>query len=60
MGDVIRITNEADLTLIKLKHEAFIKYGKKVFKNHLNDWIISQYPKTANFETEFVNWLNKK
>jgi hypothetical protein len=55
---VIRISNEADLIITNLKHEALIKRQKRVPKNGILDFIVINAPKCKEFNEAFWKWVN--
>lgn len=55
---VIRISNEADLIITNLKHEAFIKRQRRIPKNGILDFIVINAPKYKEFNDAFWKWVN--
>ena len=57
---VVRISNEADLALTKLKHEIFIKTGSRVYKNQIMSWMAVHCMQMKEFDEYFSTWVKSQ
>lgn len=55
---VVRLSNEADVALAHLKHEALIKKKKRIYKNQILDWLILNSFNNEDIKRAFWDWVN--
>lgn len=56
MDRMVRLDDDTDLALDKLKHEVLIKTGKRLYKKQIANWIISNVFSCRDNQCEVTFW----